>query len=96
MPAPINAAVFALLPGKLIVFGCFVVCLVVLVVLVELQDVALGPVARRAEGNERPSCAHPVAEAVGPVVAELMSKARLNASMAGTDHEGPGFPSQSI
>jgi hypothetical protein len=25
-----------------------------------------------------------------------MSKARLNASMAGTDHEGPGFPSQSI
>ena len=33
---------------------------------------------------------------MGPVVAELMSKARLNASMAGTDHEGPGFPSQSI
>jgi len=33
---------------------------------------------------------------MGPVVAELMSKARLNASMAGKDHEGPGFPSQSI
>ena len=33
---------------------------------------------------------------MGPVVAELMSKARLNASMAGKDHEGPGFPSHSI
>ncbi len=33
---------------------------------------------------------------MGPGVAELMSKARLNASMAGKDHEGPGFPSQSI
>ncbi|MEM9466920.1 MAG: SDR family NAD(P)-dependent oxidoreductase [Actinomycetota bacterium] len=33
---------------------------------------------------------------MGPVVAELMSKARLNASMSGKDHEGPGFPSQSI
>ena len=33
---------------------------------------------------------------MGPVVAQLMSKARLNASMAGKDHEGPGFPSQSI
>ena len=33
---------------------------------------------------------------LGPVVAELMGKARLNASMDGTDHEGPGFPSQSI
>ncbi len=33
---------------------------------------------------------------LGPVMAELMGKARLNASMAGTDHEGPGYPSQSI
>ncbi len=33
---------------------------------------------------------------LGPVIADLMSKARLNASMAGTDHEGPGFPGQSI
>lgn len=33
---------------------------------------------------------------MGPVVAELMSKARLNASMSGKDHEGHGFPSQSI
>ena len=33
---------------------------------------------------------------MGPVVAELMSKARLNASMSGKDHEGPGFPTQSI
>ena len=33
---------------------------------------------------------------LGPVMAELMGKARLNASMDGTDHEGPGFPSQSI
>ena len=33
---------------------------------------------------------------LGPVMAELMGKARLNASMDGNDHEGPGFPSQSI
>jgi NAD(P)-dependent dehydrogenase (short-subunit alcohol dehydrogenase family) len=33
---------------------------------------------------------------MGPVVAELMSKARLNASMSGKDHQGHGFPSQSI
>ena len=33
---------------------------------------------------------------LGPVVAELMGKARLNASMDGLDHEGPGFPGQSI
>ena len=33
---------------------------------------------------------------LGPVVAELMGKARLNASMAGTDHEGPGFPGKGI
>ncbi|MGZ0217768.1 MAG: SDR family NAD(P)-dependent oxidoreductase [Acidimicrobiales bacterium] len=33
---------------------------------------------------------------MGPVVAELMSKARLNAAMSGKDHEGHGFPSQSI
>jgi NAD(P)-dependent dehydrogenase (short-subunit alcohol dehydrogenase family) len=33
---------------------------------------------------------------LGPVVAELMNKARLNAAMSGKDHEGHGFPSQSI
>ena len=33
---------------------------------------------------------------LGPVMAELMGKARLNANMNGTDHEGPGFPSQNI
>ena len=33
---------------------------------------------------------------LGPVMAELMGKARLNANMGGTDHEGPGYPSQSI
>jgi len=33
---------------------------------------------------------------VGPVVAELMSKARLNANMDGSDHDGPGFPPKAI
>ena len=33
---------------------------------------------------------------LGPVVAALMAEARPNASMAGTDHQGPGFPTQSI
>lgn len=33
---------------------------------------------------------------LGPVVAELMGQARLNANMGGVDHEGLGFPSQSI
>ena len=33
---------------------------------------------------------------LGSVMAELMGKARLNASMDGQDHEGLGFPSQSI
>jgi NAD(P)-dependent dehydrogenase (short-subunit alcohol dehydrogenase family) len=33
---------------------------------------------------------------LGPVVTELMSKARLNANMGGVDHEGPGFPRQNI
>ena len=33
---------------------------------------------------------------LGPVVAELMGKARLNANMGGVDHEGLGFPSQSL
>jgi NAD(P)-dependent dehydrogenase (short-subunit alcohol dehydrogenase family) len=33
---------------------------------------------------------------LGPVMAELMKAARLNANMNGTDHEGPGFPGQSI
>ena len=34
--------------------------------------------------------------ALGPVVAELMSKARLNADMSGNDAAGPGMPSQTI
>jgi len=46
----------------------------------------LGPVAKQ---TDEPSD-------LGPVMAELMSKARLNASMDGTDHEGPGFPSHEI
>ena len=33
---------------------------------------------------------------LGPVVAELMANARLNASMDGKDHEGPGFPGHAI
>ena len=33
---------------------------------------------------------------LGPVMAKLMAAARLNASMDGKDHEGLGFPSQSI
>lgn len=33
---------------------------------------------------------------LGPVVADLMQRARLNANMNGEDHEGPGFPTQSI
>ncbi len=33
---------------------------------------------------------------LGPVVAELMAKARLNASMDGKDHQGPGFPGPTI
>ncbi len=46
----------------------------------------LGPVAKQ---SDEPAD-------LGPVVAELMSKARLNASMDGTDHEGPGFPGHGI
>lgn len=34
--------------------------------------------------------------ALGPVVAELMAKARLNADMSGNDAEGPGMPSHTI
>lgn len=34
--------------------------------------------------------------ALGPVVADLMSKARLNADMSGNDAEGPGMPTHSI
>ena len=30
------------------------------------------------------------------MVAKLMAAARLNADMSGRDHEGLGFPSQSI
>ena len=33
---------------------------------------------------------------LGPVMAKLMAAARLNADMSGRDHEGLGFPSQSI
>lgn len=33
---------------------------------------------------------------LGPVMAELMSQARLNAGMDGVEREGPGFPSHSI
>ncbi len=33
---------------------------------------------------------------LGPVMSKLMAAARLNADMSGRDHEGPGFPSQSI
>ncbi|MDG2028731.1 MAG: SDR family NAD(P)-dependent oxidoreductase [Acidimicrobiales bacterium] len=33
---------------------------------------------------------------MGPVMDKLMSAARLNANMNGTDHEGPGYPSQSV
>jgi NAD(P)-dependent dehydrogenase (short-subunit alcohol dehydrogenase family) len=46
----------------------------------------LGPVADQTDD----------AADLGPVMAELMSKARLNADMSGSDHEGPGFPGQSI
>jgi len=46
----------------------------------------LGPVAKQ---TDEPSD-------LGPVMAELMGKARLNASMDGTDHEGPGFPGHEI
>ena len=33
---------------------------------------------------------------LGPVVAELMAKARPNANMDGKDHQGPGFPGPAI
>ena len=33
---------------------------------------------------------------LGPVVAGLVAEARLNADMSGRDHEGPGFPAQSL
>ena len=33
---------------------------------------------------------------LGPVMAKLMAGARLNATMTGRDHEGPGYPSHSI
>ncbi len=46
----------------------------------------LGPVAKQ---TDEPAD-------LGPVMAELMSKARLNADMGGTDHEGPGFPGKGI
>ncbi len=46
----------------------------------------LGPVATQPDDPTK----------LGPVVAELMSKARLNANMDGGDHEGPGFPGKSI
>ena len=46
----------------------------------------LGPVATQPDEPSE----------LGPVVAELMANARLNANMNGKDHEGPGFPGQSI
>ncbi len=46
----------------------------------------LGPVAKQTDDPAD----------LGPVMAELMSKARLNADMSGTDHEGPGFPGHGI
>ena len=46
----------------------------------------LGPVANQTDDPAD----------LGPVMAELMSKARLNADMSGADHEGPGYPGQSI
>ena len=46
----------------------------------------LGPVATQPDDPSE----------LGPVMHELMSQARLNANMNGTDHEGPGFPVQSI
>jgi len=46
----------------------------------------LGPVAKQTDDPAD----------LGPVMAELMSKARLNADMSGTDHEGPGFPGHEI
>lgn len=51
-----------------------------------------------AEGWHRGPVAEPVDDPakLGPVVAELMSNARLNADMSGRDAEGPGRPSQSI
>ena len=46
----------------------------------------LGPVATQPDDPTE----------LGPVVAELMGKARLNANMDGKDHEGPGFPGHTI
>jgi len=46
----------------------------------------LGPVATQPDEPSQ----------LGPVVAELMANARLNANMGGKDHQGPGFPAQSI
>jgi len=46
----------------------------------------LGPVAKQTDDPAD----------LGPVMAELMSKARLNSDMGGTDHEGPGFPGHEI
>ncbi len=44
----------------------------------------LGPTAQQPDNPSE----------LGPVVADLMGKARLNANMEGVDHQGPGFPSQ--
>ncbi len=51
-----------------------------------------------AEGWHRGPVAEPVDDPtkLGPVVAELMSNARLNADMSGKDAEGPGRPGQGI
>ena len=46
----------------------------------------LGPTATQPDDPSR----------LGPVVAELMAKARPNANMDGKDHQGSGFPSPTI
>ncbi len=46
----------------------------------------LGPVAEQPDNPAE----------LGPVMADLMSRARLNANMDGKDHQGLGFPSQAI
>jgi hypothetical protein len=51
-----------------------------------------------SEGWHRGPTATPVDDPtkMGEVVAELMSKARLNADMGGNDAEGPGRPGKGI
>ena len=51
-----------------------------------------------SEGWHRGPTAQPIDDPaqMGPVVAELMAEARLNADMGGNDAEGPGRPGKSI